>query len=312
MRYRTATPADAPACAALLQTDGRCRLSAKQAETAPQVLAHLFSEKSDTRAHAMVFEDGLGVGAPVLRMFTCAVFVHDAFFDALLANPEPYYAAKFYQTMLERDSPLLTTREIARANGARRLSLLNLHWVLREHTLGHADNAELLELGRQAWQFSFSGYHMLRALFETYGDEFRVMLQQAGIPTVQSFTRVANTDCVPHWSLIERNASAPDVLLIPSLALFGASPPKFGFTPRQQRVLLLALQGETDREMAARFEISVAAVRQAWDGIFERLPSEASLAHLPTPVRGPERRRTVVEYVRQHMEELRPYKSARE
>jgi DNA-binding CsgD family transcriptional regulator len=311
MRYRTATPADAPACAALLHADGRCRLSAKQTETAPQVLAHLFSEKSDTRAHATVFEDGLGVGAPVLRMFTCAVFVHDGFFDALLAQPAPYYAATFYQAMLERNSPLLNTREIARANGARRLNLLNLHWVLREHAMGHTDNAELPELGRQAWQFSLSGYHIQRALFETYGDEFRALLQHAGIPAIHSFTRAANADCVPHWSLIERNAAAPSALSMPSLVLFGASPPKFGFTPRQQRVLLLALQGETDREMAARFEISVAAVRQAWDGIFERMPSEASLAHTPTPVRGPERRRTVVEYVRQHMEELRPYKSSR-
>lgn len=321
MRFRTPTPADVPACMALVLRDGRCQLSPAQAQVAQQLWAEVFSDKSDTRAHGALFEDALGLGEPVLAMFTCAVFVQEAFMESLLNAPAPHCAARFYEAMLEGKSPLLSTREIALANGRRALSLLNLHAVLREPSLAHPDNASLPALGARAWEFNFSGYQMQRVLFETYGHDFSHMLRQSGFQTLRNFPeneggKALPPDQIPHWSFIDRAHSPPAPMTIASLIFFSAPPPNFGFTSRQQRVLLLALQGETDRGMALRMDVSLATIRQAWEGIFERMPKEAmaaqpSAAHCASLTRGPERRRAVVEYVRQHMEELRPYRAPR-
>jgi len=94
--------------------------------------------------------------------------------------------------------------------------------------------------------------------------------------------------------------------------LFNAPTARLGLSRAEQRAVLGALQGQTDREIAASGAVSVDAVKKAWRRIHERVALE--IPHLADPThvqsatdrRSAERRRHLVEYLRYHPEELRP------
>ena len=121
------------------------------------------------------------------------------------------------------------------------------------------------------------------------------------------------------WRALRRERAAQAALREALAEFFGA---RYGRARKAaQRALSiqadsLALQGDTDQRIAARLHISLDAVKQAWRGIvtaaapFIPEARELSNGHLPHAVRGAERRRGVLEYLRQQMEELRPWPRA--
>jgi hypothetical protein len=73
--------------------------------------------------------------------------------------------------------------------------------------------------------------------------------------------------------------------------------------------------GETCEELAKSLSISPWTVKKCWHAIYERVtdidgellpPQIACGAHVSS--RGAERRRHLLNYLRQHLEELRPFK----
>jgi DNA-binding CsgD family transcriptional regulator len=96
-------------------------------------------------------------------------------------------------------------------------------------------------------------------------------------------------------------------------SLFNAPAPRFGFAPAEQRVLLRALLGETNREVASELGLSVQTVNKTWESAIRRIEMIAPCllaAQEPDGKRGGEKRRHVLDYLRYHMEELRPYRAS--
>lgn len=97
--------------------------------------------------------------------------------------------------------------------------------------------------------------------------------------------------------------------------LFHSLPPRFGLTGAAQRVLQRALLSQTDSEIAADLGISQDAVKKTWRLIYQRVDDVAPhlfrtvhpTAHLH---RSAERRRYLLDYLRTHLEELRPVNAA--
>ena len=54
-------------------------------------------------------------------------------------------------------------------------------------------------------------------------------------------------------------------------SLFVYHPPQFAFRPSEQRLLLAALQGGTDEDLAAALGISLSAVKKTWRSIYDRV-----------------------------------------
>lgn len=97
-------------------------------------------------------------------------------------------------------------------------------------------------------------------------------------------------------------------------ALFEYRQPRCRFTPKMQDVLLAAVEGMTDERIADLLGVPHSTVRERWraiyqlvqkyaPGVFARLEDRESRGG-----RGLEKRLHVVGYVREHPEELRPYK----
>jgi hypothetical protein len=98
----------------------------------------------------------------------------------------------------------------------------------------------------------------------------------------------------------------------PMGSVFVDAPPRFGFTPPEQRLLGEALGGQTDAELARGLRVAPSTVKARWRTIYDRVGEVASDL-LPVAAddgasggRGPEKRRRLLEYLRQHPEELRP------
>ncbi len=100
----------------------------------------------------------------------------------------------------------------------------------------------------------------------------------------------------------------------PVSAVFTYLPPRFRFTAGEQRMLLRAIDGLTDEEIAGTLDVSRDAVKRTWRSIYdhviqvmpdlvERRPAGGS----GEGARGQEKRRRIVAYVRDNTQELRPH-----
>jgi DNA-binding CsgD family transcriptional regulator len=95
-------------------------------------------------------------------------------------------------------------------------------------------------------------------------------------------------------------------------SLFVYQPPQLGFRPSEQRLLLAALQGGTDEELASALGISLSAVKKTWRSIYDRVvPLSPGLIPDKVPEesnseRGKEKKQRLLAYLREHPEELRP------
>ncbi len=93
--------------------------------------------------------------------------------------------------------------------------------------------------------------------------------------------------------------------------LFFYAPPRFGFKPGEQEMLLQALLGDSDEELSQALHISPSTAHKRWRSVYERV---AAVAPDLLPVaasagerhRGVEKRRRLLTYLRSHLEELRP------
>jgi hypothetical protein len=103
-------------------------------------------------------------------------------------------------------------------------------------------------------------------------------------------------------------------------ALFDYHPPVLGLNRSEQRLLSCALPGSTDEQLAGILGISLPTVKKSWISIYRRVENclpdlipEPLRAAIPSSGRGRERRRRLLEYLREHPEELRPVlRSSRE
>jgi hypothetical protein len=97
-------------------------------------------------------------------------------------------------------------------------------------------------------------------------------------------------------------------------ALFSYQPPRFCFSPSQQRLLTAALQGCTDFELSQRLQTSVSFVRRCCLSIYDRVAARAPevlgeqmrFDDNRESGRGKGKKHRLLAYLRDHPEELRP------
>ena len=87
---------------------------------------------------------------------------------------------------------------------------------------------------------------------------------------------------------------------------FNANEPHFDFAPAP----LHALFNESDEEIADSLNIALETVRKHWRSIYERVirlePEFFPGGRTQGDARGPEKRRHLLNYLRMHLDEIRP------
>jgi hypothetical protein len=323
MRFRLGTAEDLPAALDLLRSNPCFRASeAVWAKVLPAWQRWL----ADDRMSLVLWEDQRLPMPERLRSTGMSVFVTDEFAESAIRSGEPYPARRLYEHADGADSPVLSLDAIGRANAHDGVNLFVLHNPMREHDLQHPSQKELLPLGPQAFYFCHAGYYVKTLLWECYGQQHIDYLVGGGFSLLSSYAprhpelAEAGPGYRPFLGGLRRPPETDHGYDPMRLWMFNRSEPLLGLTPAQQKLLRFALLGYTDRELEAQLGTSANTLKQRWNRIFETMvrvfppdaivadgDAEASIPPGGLPPRLPKRHH-VLDYVRQNMHELRPFK----
>ena len=265
-----------------------------------------------------------------------ALFVTDGFIHWAFHDMPPFVNRNIMMRLPDGSSPLMTLDAIKENQATSGLNLLVTHWGW-EGGLTGGDILRVQE--RMAHEFlqQVRGYNIKEILIEVVGQEAYRMTQTAGYDVRRTYGE--DPDAPP--------ASLPDLRAFLLGASRGAakagtwiSPcfvhtrPRLLLTPQDQALLSWQIRvGGTDRDYAQLQGVSLDAVKKQWerldlrvsqpnsplfserkDGVQESRPARGKNGFVEKRKgpRGEGKRHQVIQYVRNHPEELRPIKRGRQ
>jgi hypothetical protein len=307
LRYRSFQSGDIAACLYLLQ---------KYPEYGSQLLSSLprvWRRWCDEQAMiSCVVEDLHARTDARIVAFGADVYVTDTFMAESRAAHEPHLTHRLIQRELcGRASPVLRRKAIASGNAGPGLNAIIIHAGssdLSTYAIPHCLS--------QAFIASHRGYHLKEILQEVWNEADREWVQAYGVLRGDYSDYYRDTgNPIPPYRPYLFGVTAEEALAIPgSMAstVFLHSFPRFRFSEAAQELLLAALDGETDAALTKALHISLTGVKMRWRGVYQHVEWIAPEL-LSEPIRdagctrGPEKRRRIIEYVRNHPEELRPF-----
>lgn len=268
-------------------------------------------------AISLVVEDGARPAGR--RLLGCGqlVFVTDRFVRWAKSGQSPKVNMQATRAMPDGSWPLLMLPEVARANAGGGLNGLFTRWGRAEAVLDPAERREVGRFMHDASRTLTRGYQFKELLIQAYGEEAHEQALRAGFLDRERYEGFcAGLPARPHDLAVLMGVTREEACGMEGCVMshfFIHRPPRFGFTGRQQQLLCLSLrlQDSADNHLAEALGVSVSAVKNWWQLIYERV-AEVDADLLPLAdvdrARGPEKRRRLMQYVRDHPEELRPYK----
>ena len=253
-----------------------------------------------------------------------SVFVSDDFIRELKTPPLCWFGPNLAKRIARGDSPLLSEKQFADANTRGGLNLLvwegcfhpefkndiELPRAVMDTFVAHHRGFQLKELISSELESAERLEWTLRSgslFWDPENGHYTESMRSSPEEAVRRPHRVGLTR---ELELSRRPWSASWVG-----TLFDYHPPRCGFSPSEQRLLLLALSGEagTDQELADALDISLPRVKKLWLSVYRRvsdcvpeLIQDRSQLRAGPSERGKEKKRHLLAYLREHAEELRP------
>ena len=266
---------------------------------------------------SVVFEEIDGSDVRLLGSGT-SVFATDDFARQIKTPPFFWIGPELARRFARGESPLLSDAEVRRDNSSGGLNLVVWECGLLP---SHVDRFDMIH--KTVWTFveQHRGFLIKEWITQTPTvAALRAAISSGALqanPVDGSYVSPLDGDAdaifrQPHVlgltrSLLERRAGSSVSFV------FAYRAPRLGLRPSEQRLLLAAMGGGTDQEIATELAISLSTVKKTWRSIHERAsPHVPGLVPLiPTigvdrTVRGKEKKQQVLMYVREHPEELRP------
>ena len=315
VRYRPMRPGDVRECVQIVAAD-------------PNVAARYGNVIADLRPawlrllgcaafRAVVFED-LGGMRPRLVGVGVSAFVSERFARAVQTPPFSWAGPEAVREIMRGGSPLLSDRQLREANTSTGLTLFGWHGSTRR------EDRHRLEVQNQviaAFVEVHRGYFLKEMFVQAESvQQVQMVMNTGGLvlsPTGARYgeSMKANAQELigsPHFLGLTRELALAQIgSWVASLFIY--QPPRFGFRPSEQRLLLAALGGGTDEELSDELKLSLSAVKKTWRTIYDRIadrrPDLAPGAPLRAPwarERGKEKKQRLTAYLREHPEELRP------
>ncbi|HJY53746.1 MAG TPA: hypothetical protein VKD89_06960 [Candidatus Udaeobacter sp.] len=260
------------------------------------------------------------VGSRVVS-FNAFMFVADEFCAQARSTLPPYLSVELARRYWSGHLPVLDREQIARANAGDGLNVVMFCEGWTRDGFSPEQFLAILEKQGEALHLALRGYRIKEFLAEPIGLERSQWMLDAGARLRRDYSSYSRGNGLSERSslgrpllvgLMREEALAHSGGNIASLFVYTA--PRFHFS-RSQRVLLQrALMGETCEQLAASLDLSTWTVKKRWHAIYDRVSDVDSQLLPPATAcgaraasRGSERRRHLLNYLRQHLEELRPY-----
>jgi DNA-binding CsgD family transcriptional regulator len=302
---------DLSACLDLLR--GHLAYPASVLPELPGVWQSLLREDAVVTA---VAESGSLDGKPAsILAFGMVVFITDAWMAASRTSHEPYLSVRTIRQELGGPSPILRPPAIRRDSRGGGLNALHLHYV--EAPLSEQLRPVLDYRMRLAFIEDMRGYRLKAALIELWDEVPPYAINGGPYPVLTDYAAYFERRGEP----LPPPGRRPFLLGVMGqevVADFGRAvapafvytPPSLGFTRAEQRMLHQAVFGYTDVELARRLKLALPTIKNRWRGLYDRLahigPDLGIDLSPSSEVRGQEKRRRLLEYLRRHPEELRP------
>ena len=252
-----------------------------------------------------------------IQGFGISAFVADTFVDDFMAGGRNYLDAHFYEAVADGRSPMLSRTEIARHNSNDGLSTVVLNFGLRQYDVTDPRNQRVLQAASAGFFFVHSGFRIKVMANEVFGTRAANYMAAGGFRLLPGRGPIADLadEETPHLFALRREWIAPGAVH-PMSAIFHGPTPVIRFSAAEQRVVLHALWNRSDAEVAAALGLSLDAVKKTWRRIYDRVSRhlpylfEVDVRPSPRGGRAVEKRRHVVDYLRMHMEEVRPWEGS--
>lgn len=316
LHLRPATLADLSRLHALCQQCGRGLYPAALLQDMPRLWAELLAQR---RLELHVFEDLQRPPAEQIQGMASGGFVREDFAHGLLANFVPGVAERVMQAEREGEPLLLTVPQAARANAlGGGLCALGLDFAFQPSQWGPVAMLRWAPLLVQSLERWVDGWRLQMGLRELIGRDLFLTTRAMGTPVHARRLHAADGHRLPadqRRYLVGMTRAQADRLpaALASLLFFHRREPMLGLSAAEQELLLLALHNVSDVDCALQLGISSHTVKMRWRQVFDRVadrrPELLGLAAIRPNEgqRGPEKRRHLLAYLRQHMEELRPW-----
>jgi hypothetical protein len=317
LRYRPTTRRDLAECFTLLPP--WLGLGESQLAALPRLWQRLVDEPSMVTA---VIEDLAQPAGQRIQAWGVTMILPRSIVGALSlhSRPEPFVSRRIYDALLNGTFIPMDDREIGEANARGELTMLILHYSQRQPAPDITDPVvqKIITMANDTFRTFHDGYN-LQAIYYEAGGVNDLVAAAAG------FDRLPYSDDTPiaslpperrlAWYGMTRARAATMLPGLPARNSFEHQPPLFGFSASQRRLLWLALFDESDEALMEPLDVSVHGLKKLWRGIYERIQSRMPEFFGPDSEtdegrRGPEKRRQVLAYVRQRLEELRPWSNA--
>lgn len=312
LMYRATEERDLNGCFEILED--RFSYSASLWERLPSVAARLLA---DGAMNSAVLEDLNRPAGERLIQFGATVFLTDEFVREAAADMTPHLGTQVVAKIVAGRSPVLSLPQIRDANSRDGLNLFTLHFGLSMQRVSAQDMLQVFARIPENFFYLHLGYNLKGILVEFCDEEAVRASRAAGFHLRTDYSEYYRQHRLPvpppgrrpYRLGITRSESAAEPGNYIG-RIFPYQRPQFFFTLGEQQLLLRALQGDTDEEAAAALHIAVPTVKTRWWAIYDRVQTRTPNL-LPNisgnqATRGGEKRRVLLNYLRQHFEELRP------
>ena len=255
--------------------------------------------------------------------FDASVFVTDEFCAEARFTLPPYIGVELVRRYRSHQLPVLNSAQIARTNTGDGLNVLMCFEGRAEGGFAPEQFLAVREKQNEALYLALRGYHIKEFLVEPIGRETAQWTLDAGARFRRDYSNDFRQNRLPEPESSQRpfliGLTKKEAFRHPGSSIAGLfiyTAPRFRFNLSQRVLLQHALTGETCEQLAASLSLSHWTVKKRWRAIYERV-MDVDNELLPRPIaygahvssRGEERKRHLLNYLRQHLEELRPYES---
>lgn len=315
LRYRSMQPKDVRECADIITEHP---VIGPRYGRAAQELSPAFRRLLGSKAMVTaVYEEVEGAAVRICGVGV-GLFVRDEFMRELKTAPLFWFGAELAKRITAGSSPVLSDREVREANSSGGLNLIVWEAVTRSEFAERADlyhlmvevfrglyrgfllkeiiSSQLESVQRLEWAVSTGGLYWdpAKSCYEKYTKRSAVAFVRE--PHIVGLTRELELARLGSWVG----------------TLFDYKPPRFGFSPSEQRLLDAALAGEsgTDEELTEVLGVSLPTIKKMWLSVYRRVADRQpetirDSARIEVAERGKEKRRRLLSYLREHPEELR-------
>jgi hypothetical protein len=236
--------------------------------------------------------------------FGAAIFASPDFVQRELDCPSQDINSRVIAGLAMGRRVLASRLEVARGNAALGLDVVIIGGMWRDACMLPEERREIQILLVRSFVESLAGYRVRRIIQETADpatDEY--LRRSPEFQAVAKFPQGGRTLYVMTAESVKPFAGSF------GNAIFSYREPNLHLLPSHQELLVSSLTGATDMELAALLKLSPDAVKARWRSVYQHLTHSRPdlLAGTASAGRGLQKRHLVIEYVRRHPEELRPY-----